>query len=182
MAGNRVVADVLKGVAAGAIATWTMNQLTSWLYRRESEDARRQEQRARGGRSTYVAAAERLADTAGMKLERDARQQAGTALHWATGMTAGAAYAVVRSRRRRVAHGAGMPFGTAFFLGGGRVDESAARPSPGPRAFPWQTHARGLGGHLVFGLVAEGALQLLDRVSLPSRAPLAERGLAVLSS
>jgi uncharacterized membrane protein YagU involved in acid resistance len=40
--------------------------------------------------------------------------------------------------------------------------------TPGPQAFPWQAHARGLGGHVVFGLATEGVLQVLDR--MPSRA------------
>jgi hypothetical protein len=36
--------------------------------------------------------------------------------------------------------------------------------TPGPTAFPCQTHARGLSGHLVFGLV-EVMLEGLDRVA-----------------
>jgi hypothetical protein len=35
--------------------------------------------------------------------------------------------------------------------------------TPGPLAFPWQTHARGLGGHLAFGLTTELVLEGLDR-------------------
>jgi len=34
--------------------------------------------------------------------------------------------------------------------------------TPGPRAFPWQAHARGLAGHLVLGLAAEGVMQAAD--------------------
>ena len=34
--------------------------------------------------------------------------------------------------------------------------------TPGPRAFPWQAHARGLAGHLVLGLATEGVLQAAD--------------------
>jgi hypothetical protein len=34
--------------------------------------------------------------------------------------------------------------------------------TPGPDAFPWQTHARGLAGHLVFGTVANGVLATLQ--------------------
>lgn len=39
------------------------------------------------------------------------------------------------------------------------------RLTPGPRAFPWQAHARGLGGHLVFGAATELVLEGLDRVA-----------------
>ena len=37
--------------------------------------------------------------------------------------------------------------------------------TPGPLAFPWQTHARGLGGHLAFGVATELVLEGLDRVA-----------------
>ena len=37
--------------------------------------------------------------------------------------------------------------------------------TPGPTAFPWQAHARGLVGHLTFGTVTDGTLRLLDRVA-----------------
>ena len=37
--------------------------------------------------------------------------------------------------------------------------------APGPQVFPWQAHARGLGGHLVFGLTSELVLEGLDRVA-----------------
>jgi hypothetical protein len=36
--------------------------------------------------------------------------------------------------------------------------------TPGPRAFPWQTHARGLAAQLVFGLVAETVQCVADYV------------------
>jgi len=36
--------------------------------------------------------------------------------------------------------------------------------TPGPGSFPWQAHARGLVGHLVFGLAAEAALSAADRL------------------
>jgi hypothetical protein len=37
--------------------------------------------------------------------------------------------------------------------------------TPGPAAFPWQAHARGLGGHLAFGAANDTALRALDRVA-----------------
>ena len=35
----------------------------------------------------------------------------------------------------------------------------------GPSEFPWQTHVRGLAGHLVFGVAADTALRVMDTVS-----------------
>ena len=56
-----------------------------------------------------------------------------------------------------------LSFGGGFFLLMDEVMNPAFGLTPGPTAFPWQTHARGLGGHLVFGLASEGVLQGLDR-------------------
>jgi hypothetical protein len=38
------------------------------------------------------------------------------------------------------------------------------RLTPGPAAFPWQTHARGLAGHLAFGVVADTPLDVAEAV------------------
>lgn len=56
-------------------------------------------------------------------------------------------------------------FGIAFWA---LIDEGANAAlglTPGPTAFPWQTHAHGLAGHLVFGMAADTPLRLLDRVA-----------------
>jgi hypothetical protein len=48
------------------------------------------------------------------------------------------------------------------------MDETATPAlglTPGPRAFPWQAHARGLAGHLVFGSVANATLATLRRTT-----------------
>ena len=82
---------------------------------------------------------------------------------WALGVGAGALYGVLRPRVESARLARGLAFGTVFWL---VMDEGAVyalKLTPGPRAFPWQTHARGLAGHLAFGTVANatlGALQL----------------------
>jgi hypothetical protein len=65
----------------------------------------------------------------------------------------------MRSAER--AHGLG--FGMAFWL---LMDEGAVYAlglTPGPGAFPWETHARGLAGHLTFGAVADVTLHALQQ-------------------
>ena len=94
---------------------------------------------------------------------RTSGAQAGQALHWATGIGAGALYGVARKRWPAVAGAAGLPFGAAFYLVVDEVMNPALGFTPGPTAFPWQTHARGLGGHLVFGLALEVLLGGIDR-------------------
>jgi hypothetical protein len=37
--------------------------------------------------------------------------------------------------------------------------------TPDPQEFSWQTHARGLAGHLVFGIAADAMLRVLDPIA-----------------
>jgi hypothetical protein len=161
-------ADMLKGAVAGVAATWLMNKATTWMYEREAEVARQKEDEARGGGTAYANAAARAASALDVELTDSQRKTAGTALHWILGTTAGAAYGVARSRWPAVARAGGLPFGVGFFLTMDELMNPLLGFTPGPQAFPWQAHARGLGGHVVFGLATEGVLQVLDR--MPSRA------------
>jgi uncharacterized membrane protein YagU involved in acid resistance len=72
---------------------------------------------------------------------------------------------VLRRRWRASAAARGLTFGTAFFLVVDELMNPLLGFTPGPRAFPWQAHARGFGGHLAFGAASELALQGLDRVA-----------------
>lgn len=157
-----MVGDLVKGALAGAAATWVMGQATTYLYEHESREARKVEDEARGDKTAYGVAAEKAARAVGVDISGEQRQRAGSAIHWALGAGAGAAYGVLRHRLPGAEVGAGLAFGTAFWL---MVDEGANYAlglTPGPRAFPWQTHARGLVGHLVFGMSAHAALEVLD--------------------
>ena len=157
--------NLLKGALAGAVATAIMNQVTTWLYALESEAARNRENDARGGQSAYVTAAERLAGAAGCELSDEGKGRAGTAIHYATGVAAGMKYAAFRRYWPRVTQGFGVPYGIAFFLVMDELMNPLLGLTPGPAEFPWQAHARGLGGHLAFGAANEAALRALDRVA-----------------
>ena len=52
--------DLIKGAIAGAVATWVMGKVTSTMYRREDRWARRREDDARAGKSSYGVAAEKV--------------------------------------------------------------------------------------------------------------------------
>jgi uncharacterized membrane protein YagU involved in acid resistance len=104
-----------------------------------------------------------MGDALAVNLDKQQRSRVGTALHWATGIGAGAAYAAARRRWPAIARGAGVPFGLAFFLA---VDEglnTALGFTPPPGRFPWQAHARGAAGHLVFGAVTHAVVRTLTR-------------------
>lgn len=163
--GGAILGDALKGAAAGVAATWVMGKVTTALYERESAAARRREDEAREGRTAYGVAAERTAAMLGREIGEDQRARYGSAIHWALGAGAGAAYGAARGRIPGAGLANGLLFGAAFWA---VIDEGANVAlglTPGPTRFPWQTHARGLAGHLVFGVAAEGALRVLDELA-----------------
>jgi hypothetical protein len=163
--GQTIGHDLVKGAIAGAFATWVMGKVTTWMYEFESDEAKRRENEARGDRTAYEVAVEEAAHAGGVALTDEQRSRGGSGLHWATGIGAGALYAVARRRWPSVAAGRGLPFGTVFFA---TIDEALIPQlglTPGPTAFPWQTHVRGLGGHLVFGLATELALEGLEKIA-----------------
>lgn len=156
--------DLVKGAVAGAVATWVMGEATTYLYKKESTEAHLREKEANDGETSLHVAAKKLAGLFGVELTRKQRGQLGRAIHWTIGIGSGAVYGALRPRVRWAAEAQGLGFGTAFWL---TVDEGL-NPllglSRGPKAYPWQSHARGLAGHLTFGLVADTTLDLLDRV------------------
>lgn len=159
---NGLVTDVALGALAGLIGTWAMGLATSYLYEREDEQARQREDQARNGRTAYAIAVEKAAGAVGVQLRSERRDKLGGALHWVLGAGAGAAYGAIRHLVPGPVGARGALFGTAFWA---LVDEganTALRLTPPPRAFPWQAHARGLAGHLVFGAVTDGALSAAD--------------------
>lgn len=162
---HSVTGDLVKGALAGAVATWVMGKATTWMYEHESRAVRKRENAARHGKSAYVVAAEKAADVSGVKLSNDEKKKAGSAIHWALGIAAGAAYGVARRRFPATASLKGLPFGAGFFVAIDEVMNPALGLTPGPTVFPWQTHARGLGGHMVFGMVSEVVLEGMDRVA-----------------
>jgi hypothetical protein len=163
---RNILGEIALGAVAGAAATWLMGKATTYLYEQESETARRREDKARGGQTAYETAADKVAGLACQKLSDDERKKMGSAIHWSVGIGSSVLYALLRRRLRGQGPGrelaAGLLFGTAVWLLLDEVGNVALGLTPGPRAFPWQAHARGLAGHLVLGLAAEGVLQAAD--------------------
>jgi hypothetical protein len=163
---NHNIAEALcMGAIAGVGATWLMTRVTTWLYAQESEQAKQRENQARGDRTAYEVAAERMAAAAGTQLDTGTRRTVGNAIHWSTGIGLAIAYAALRRRTPAVTAARGLLFGSSVFLVMDEFLNTALGLTPGPRAFPWQAHARGLGGHLAYGLATELVLEQLDRVA-----------------
>jgi hypothetical protein len=159
-----VFVDIIVGAAAGLVATWVMGRVTTFAYERENPRVRRKEDEARGGKAAYEIAAAKAAALVGRKLSEKQAATLGAGLHWGLGVGAGAAYGIMRHRMPASRWGSGVAFGTAFWA---TIDEGAntlLRLTPPPTAFPLQTHARGLAGHIAFGLAADATLRFSDRL------------------
>lgn len=157
--------DLAQGVFAGALATWVMESVSSFLYQREDPDAREREDQVRQGKAPFVVAAEKTAELTGQPLTEEQKSKLGMVFHWGLGLGAGAAYAALRRRRPFLGWGQGLVFGALFFL---LVDEglnTVLGLTPKPAAYPWQAHARGLAAHLVYGVAADSTLDVLERVA-----------------
>ena len=151
------------GAGAGAIATWPRGKATTYLLAKEPRSVRTAENKARGNRTAYGVAAQKVAMASGRKLSVKDRERYGKNIHWALGIGAGAAYGVVRERLPG-GLARGLLFGATFWL---LTDEGIVYLlglTPGPTHFPWQTHARGLAGHLMFGAVADATMGVQSAV------------------
>jgi hypothetical protein len=157
-----LIVDLLIGAAAGAAATWVMDRVTTALYERQSEKVTQKEEDARGGETAYVAAAGKAASLIGRELSDQEKQKAGEMIHWALGIGAGATYGGLRNVMPALGPGSGVAFATLWWAA---LDEGA-NPilglTPPPQEFPWQTHARGLAGHLVLGAVLDTFFAAVD--------------------
>jgi hypothetical protein len=157
------IEGAVAGAFAGAVATWFMGMATEYLYEHEDKSARQREDDARGGKTAYGVAAEKVADFAGISLSDAERKKTGAGIHWALGVAAGAAYGLATRNDTSFSPLRGLGFGTLFWA---TMDETVTPLlglTPGPKAFPLETHARGLAGHAVFDATADAALSVINR-------------------
>lgn len=158
---NSLLVIALSGAIAGVAATWIMNAVTTFMYEREDRAAREREDRARGDKTAYEIAAERTAKLAGRTLTAAQRGRYGVWIHWGLGIGAAIAYAFIRTAIDDPGVVHGLIFGFVFWAVMDETMVPLLGLTPGPMAFPWQTHLRGLVGHLVFGVVAELTIALI---------------------
>ena len=162
-----VLRDMVKGAIAGAVGTWLMDKVTWYMWdRQDPATLRQEEQEARTeGMDPAHVTANRVARVFGKQLHPSQPHPAGVAVHYGIGIAPAIAYAALRRRTPALAAGGGLLYGLGLFL---MVDEGvvpALGLAGGPSEYPWQTHVRGLVGHLVLGAGTHATLQLLDQVA-----------------
>lgn len=174
--GYGIVPKALMGAAAGAVGTWALDR-TDWrMWKHESEEARLQTNAVRpeGEPPAHVLVSK--AEKA-LRLNPTPEQHeiAGAAVHYGIGIGPAVAYSILRDRLPGRGPVRGALYGLGLFLMQDEAVNAATGVGADPRKYPWQAHARGLVSHLVYGVVTEMVLNLMDR-SVRARRPGVETG------
>ena len=172
---------LVAGLAAGLVASWTMNQFqAAWTRVAEGFEkphGAQSMQPSEGGSPNQSQEGPEEQDDAtvktakaisegifGHKLTKSEKKPAGAAVHYAFGTATGGLYGAIAELAPQVTTGAGIPFGAVFWA----VADEAAVPllglAKGPTGYPLSTHAYALASHLVYGLTAELGRRAVRRV------------------
>lgn len=156
--------DLVKGAIAGMAGTLALDAVTWFMWDREDPRTLQQERQARPeGLDPAHFVASKVARAVGTELTPKQPHAAGIASHFAIGVVPAALYGVARTYIPQVRMGRGLFYGLTLFLVQDEGVNSIAGFSGGPTEYPWQAHTRGLVGHLVYGVVTDATLDLLDR-------------------
>jgi len=181
--------DLMKGLAAGIVggltASVVMNQFQKLLSKLTSSDERShgaqslqqgspkrgigRELEKRGKDEPEDDAAGRLANAisvgiSGRELTEKEKEVGGTALHYAYGISMGAAYGAAAEFSSEVTVGAGMPFGALIWIGADEGVVPLLGLSKSPTEYPLSIHAYALASHLVYGLTTEAVRRTVRNI------------------
>jgi hypothetical protein len=161
---------VVAGLAAGLVASWTMNQFqAAWTKLTEnaekphgaqslqpSEGSQGDGQDAKEQDDATVEVARTISENVlGHELQESEKKPAGAAVHYAFGTVSGGLYGALAEVAPQVTTVGGLPFGAAFWLVADEVSVPLLGFSKGPMEYPLSTHAYSLASHLVYGATAE---------------------------
>ena len=154
---------MLAGMAGGLVASWTMNQFQAGVKKisEASRQGQASEQEQNGGQpeeseDATMKAAEKISETvADRKLTKEQKRKAGPVVHYAFGTLMGAAYGTASELDSRVRYGAGVPFGTALWIGADELAVPALGLAGSPKDMPVSSHAQYFAAHVMYGLTTE---------------------------
>lgn len=162
MARHRWWTDALRGAAAGAVATWVMDGVTTaMLQAQPKRDTTREEAAQPNGRSSVGNLVARAQSAIGLRLRAANRRKVETAVHYGLGIVPGAIYGVLRPRVPGLGSARGLAYGTAVFLLNDELLNTKLGLAGPASAYPARTHLRGLVGHAVLGATMDTSLDLL---------------------
>lgn len=154
---HSITGTMAKGAIAGAAGTWVMGKVTNYLMDLQSEATTRQETQAMiEGKSAPQLTAEQISKQVGIPVSA-------SQVSYATGILPAMFYGVLLDRFGRMGGGRGLLYGTMLFLLMDEIATPIAGLANKPSTYPWQTHARGLAGHLALGVVTYALFKLINR-------------------
>jgi putative membrane protein len=149
---------LVAGVAAGAVAAWTMTQFQTGLMKLQKSvngDGEQSDSSSQAENATIKAAEALTEPVIERKLTGDEKKTAGPIVHYAFGTGMGAAYGALAEATPVAAAGRGLLFGTALWFGADEVAVPALGLSKPPLTYPPSTHLNALAAHLVYGLTTD---------------------------
>ena len=177
---NNGDANVLKGLvaglAAGLVASWTMNQFQAAWTRlaagfEKSHGAQSMqpsegpnpnetsgqsaEEKEQQDDATVETAKVISRNLLGHELQESEKKAAGAAVHYAFGAVTGGLYGAMAEVTPQVTAAAGLPFGAVFWVVADEVAVPVLGLAKGPTEYPVSTHVYSLASHLVYGVTAE---------------------------
>jgi hypothetical protein len=188
---KRIIAKKLAGIAGkglvsgavgGLVASFVMNQFQSFVGKRLAGKSRShgaqslqsglpthgigRELQERGRDDRRDDATMRLANAISTfvfdhRLTKSEKHIAGAALHYAYGISTGAAYGVVAEFLPTVTVGEGMPYGALVWVTADEGVVPALGLSKSPTEYPLSVHLYAFSSHLVYGLTNEVVRRLV---------------------
>jgi putative membrane protein len=157
---------IAAGVVGGLVASYAMSQFQAATKKLAAgqEGQRKRKKKGNEGEDATVKTAEAISGAFGHLLAKDEKKVAGPAVHYAFGATMGAVYGALAEVSPKVARGAGVPFGTAVWLGADEVAVPAFGLSKKPTEYPPSVHASALAAHAVYGLTTDLVRRAVLRV------------------
>lgn len=168
---TNILKGVVAGLAAGLVASWTMNQFqAAWTRIAEGNE---KSHGAQSMQPTEGSTGDQGQDTAeqddatvetakvisekvfGHELQETEKEPAGAAVHYAFGTLSGGLYGALAEVTPQVTAAAGLPFGAGFWLLADEISVPLLGLAKGPTAYPVSTHVYSLASHLVYGVTAE---------------------------
>jgi hypothetical protein len=154
--------DAVRGAIAGGAAVWLMDQVTTSMLQRQSEETTRREEAARPhGKPSAENLVDLVAERWHLDLDETARARATQAVHYGLGVVPGAIYGAARGRVPGIGLGRGLGYGLALFAINDELANTALGLAGPPADYPPETHLRGAVGHLVLGAVTDTGIDVL---------------------
>jgi putative membrane protein len=177
---GNILKGIVAGLAAGLVASWTMNQFqAAWTRIAENSEkshGAQSMQPSHGSKGDQAQDVNEQDDATvetakvisenlfGHELKESEKEPAGAVVHYAFGTATGALYGALAEVSPQVTAAAGLPFGAVFWLIADEVSVPLLGLSKGPTAYPVSTHVYSLASHLVYGVTAEFSRRALRQV------------------